>query len=150
MNKNVKITLITIGAIIVAAGAIAYGALTAPQPPKPVVAQTPSLTKTQLDQELQAELPTITSVITGVYPKVASDYTINKGQLFDKGEWYGTTLSYHGSDTLNRDTLRVLLQKKQNVWIMRTTPPVPLLSAELLPDVPKSVLKTINQPVSLP
>jgi hypothetical protein len=71
-------------------------------------------------------------------------------QLLGDGRWFGATLTYKGSDTANRDTLRVLLEKKDNLWTLRTTPPEPLLSTKKYPDVPKSVLQTINKPVSLP
>lgn len=163
MNKDLKTFLIIIGIIFVAGASIAYGALTAPQQqpaptvppslspstsPSPTVSSKP--TADQLDKMRDTELPTIKSVLTAAYPIIATDYIVNKGALFDEGQWYGTTLTYHGKDTLNRDTLRVLLQKKDGVWTLRTKPPVPLLSAEAFPDVPKKILQTINQPISLP
>jgi hypothetical protein len=153
MNQNLKIFLITLACIFIAGASLTYGALTAPgrqTKQKPVATQTPQPTKVQLEQKLVQELPLITSVLVSKYPLIASNYTIEKGQLFDRGQWFGTTLTYHGPDNDNRDTLRVLLQKKGEVWTLRTTPPRPLLSAKDFPDVPLSILKTINQPVSLP
>lgn len=163
MDTNTKKYLIVAAAIIVAVASFTYGALTAPQQntPQPTASatvtpkSTPSPkqtkpTRQQLEQKLTVELPVITSVLTHAYPKIATDYTMSKGQLFDEGEWYGTTLNYRGNDTLNRDTLRVLMQKKNGVWMIRTTPPQILLSTEQFPDVPREVLQTINQPVSLP
>lgn len=162
MNKDLKTFLIILAVIFVAGASIAYGALTAPQKQQVAVTVSPTAspskspspspkpTADQLEKLRDTELPTIKTVITTAYPLVATDYIINKGALFDEGQWYGTTLSYHGKDTLNRDTLRVLLQKKDGVWILRTKPPVPLLSTEAFPDVPKDILKAINQPISLP
>lgn len=162
MNKDLKTFLIILAVIFVAGASIAYGALTAPQKqqvavtvsptasPNKSLSPSPKPTADQLEKLRDTELPTIKTVITTAYPLVATDYIINKGALFDEGQWYGTTLSYHGKDTLNRDTLRVLLQKKDGVWILRTKPPVPLLSIEAFPDVPKDILKAINQPISLP
>jgi len=150
VNQRQKTILIVIAAIIIAASSITYGALTARQTAVQTPTQTATLTKKELSDRLQTELPTITGVITAAYPKIATDYAVNKGQLFDKGQWFGTILTYKGSDTLNRDTLRVLLEKKDGVWILRTTPPEPILSAKKYPDVPIDILRTINQPVSLP
>lgn len=163
MNKDLKTFLIILGVIFVAGASIAYGALTAPKkqatltvtvskPTIPSASPTasPKPTADQLEKMRDTELPTIKTVITTAYPLVATDYIINKGALFDRGQWYGTTLSYHGKDMMNRDTLRVLLQKKDGVWTLRTKPPVPLLSVEAFPDVPKDILKAINQPISLP
>ena len=149
--------LIVFLSIIVGIGAIAYGAATAPkrQPvaTTPTATKTPTTTpaaKTDLKAQLQAEQPTITGVILAAYPKIATDYIINPGQLFEEGQWYGTTLTYKGGDTMSRDTLRILMQKKQGVWSLRTTPPEPLLSAKKYPDVPKKILQTINKAISLP
>ena len=119
------------GALVLAIASFTYGALTAPQqntpPPAasavPKSTPAPKPTKQQLEQKLTYELPVIKTVLTEAYPKIATDYTMSNGQLFDEGQWYGTTLSYHGSDTLNRDTLRVLMQKKNGVWVIRTAPP---------------------------
>jgi len=151
MNDHQKRTLIIIASVVIGIGAFTYGALTAsPQQSdsKPTPSQTP--VKIDLGKELQTERPTIIEVLTTAYPKIKTSYIISEGQLYDKGEWYGTTLTYKGKDSLNRDTLRVLMQKKQGVWVLRTTPPQILLSTVEYPDVPKSVLVSINQPVSLP
>lgn len=159
MEKNMKMAFITLAAIIICGASFTYGALTAPKksiPPaatnKPNLQVPPKAkpTKEQLKTMLNSEYPIIVDVLTNTYPKIATDYIIDRGQLFDDGQWYGTTLRYRGDDTLRRDTLRALLQKKDGVWKLRTTPPVPLLSTHAFPDVPKVILKTINQPVSLP
>lgn len=161
MNKQLKVMLIVFLSIVVGIGAVAYGAATAPkkqsvQPvaqsssiPTPTPTTSPSV-KVDLKVQLKAEQSTITGVILAAYPKIATDYTINPGQLFEEGQWYGTTLTYKGTDTMNRDTLRILLQKKEGIWLLRTTPPEPLLSAKKYPDVPKKVLQTINKAISLP
>ena len=160
MNKQLKVMLIVFLSIVVGIGAIAYGAATAPKKQSvqpvaqsstaaPTPAATPSI-KIDLKAQLETEQSTITGVILAAYPKIATDYTINPGQLFENGQWYGTTLTYKGGDTMNRDTLRILLQKKEGIWLLRTTPPEPLLSTKKYPDVPKKVLQTINKAISLP
>lgn len=151
MNKNMQTFLAITAAIFIAGGSLALGALTAPpkQPEtkKEVVAQPK---KQSSPAKIKDETPAILSIIQTAYPKIITDYTIGTGKLYNEGKWYGTTLTYKGTDTNNRDTLRVLLQKKGESWIIRTTPPEPILSAKKYPDVPISVLKAINKPVSLP
>lgn len=156
MNDQLKTALILVGVVIVAAGSIAYGALTAPRENNPQPTVTPSPTKSQpakkvdLVATLESEKPTIHGALLAAYPKISTDYTITREQLFDKGQWYGALLTYKGTDTDNRDTLRVLMQKKDGAWALRTTPPRMLLAAKQFPDVPRSVLQSINRAVSLP
>lgn len=109
-----------------------------------------SLNEQELDKLLDTELATISDVLVAEYPQVQNLYTINRGQLYDQGQWYGTTLTYRGDDEDNRDTLRVLMQKKNNVWVIRTKPPQLLLSQPEYSDVPKVILQHINQPAELP
>ena len=149
MNKNIKLFIGILVAILVAGASLAYGALTAEQP-KPAAIQTPD-NKQPLAAQLETEQATIDTVLIAAYPKIQTDYLVNKGQLYgEKGEWYGTTLTYKGADVANRDTLRLLMQKKDGIWIVRTAPPEPLLSAKKYSVVPVSILKSINKPIGLP
>ena len=162
MNNNFKIYLIVIASIFVGGLAFTYGAMTAPKKEptgsvqqaskQKVESPKPSEKRKELtpDEQLAAEQAAIDAVLIEKYPKIATDYVINKGQLFEKGKWYGTTLTYKGSDIDNRDTLRVLMEKKDDTWTLLTTPPRPILSAKEFPDIPKSILQTINKPISLP
>lgn len=162
MNKTLKTYLIIVASIVVGGAAFSYGAMTAPkknQPPTQVITQktespepskSPTPKKLSPEEKMQIELPKIEKILVEKYPKIATDYTINKGQLFEDGKWFGTTLTYKGTDIDNRDTLRVLMEKKDGDWILRTTPPQPILSVKEFPDVPKSILQIINKPISLP
>lgn len=154
MNEPQQRTLITILAIIIGVSAFTYGALTANPSEAPTATPAPQSSskpvKIDLKKLLQAERSTIIGVLTREYPAIFTDYSIGEGTLYGNGEWYGTVLTYRGSDTQNRDTLRILMQKKNNIWTLRTTPPAILLSTVEYPDVPKSILDSINQPVSLP
>lgn len=154
MNPQLKKFLIILTVIFIAGASLTYGALTAPkqqkQAPAATTSQPPETKKPAPKPTLESEFPTIKGVLLASYPKVDTDYVMGNRQLLGDGRWFGATLTYKGSDTANRDTLRVLLEKKDNVWTLRTTPPEPLLSTKKYPDVPKSVLQTINKPVSLP
>jgi len=150
MNKQFRTYMVIILGIVICGAAFAYGAATAPHESTKSQVVTPTTKKVDLAAKLQQELPTITAVITAAYPLISTDYTINNGKLYGDGQWFGTTLTYKGTDTANRDTLRLLLQKKDGSWVLRTTPPQPILSAKAFPDVPKDILQAINQPISLP
>lgn len=118
---------------------------TSPQPTKEQ-----SLTVAELSTLLEAELPAITSVFNQAFPTASEQYTIDRGRLYNQGQWYGTTLTYRGTDESNRDTLRVLMQKKDTAWIVRTNPPQLLLNKKDLSDVPIDTLQSLNQPAPLP
>ncbi len=157
MNQQTKTILILVVVLVIAVGSIAYGALTPPPnaTPAPQASETPKATnkpavKVDLKEQLESERTIITNVLIGAYPKVATDYAISNEKLFEQGQWYGALLIYRGPDTANRDTLRVLMQKKDGIWALRTTPPRPLLSTKEFPDVPKSILVTLNKAISLP
>lgn len=152
--------LIIIASILIGGAAFTYGAMTAPkggkavqsiqESPKPSPKPSEKPKELSLEEKLIKEQSVINGVLVGKFPLVATDYTVNKGQLFDKGQWYGTTLTYKGQDINNRDTLRVLMHKEGGVWKLLTTPPRPLLSIKEFPDVPKTILQAINKPISLP
>ncbi|RYF29645.1 MAG: hypothetical protein EOO17_00455 [Chloroflexi bacterium] len=154
--NNRQTVILGISTVVVLAVVVIVGVVvSSPQQPTPAPApqqQTDSrpLSEQELDALLQTELPTLAEVLTTKFPAAVDLYTINQGKLYDRGQWYGTTLTYRGSDEDNRDTLRVLMQKKDGVWIVRTTPPQLLLSQKSYPDVPKTILQTINQPAELP
>lgn len=148
MNKQMKLFLIILASLFIMGALLAYGASTSPEKSAPT--KQPKTTKKQLQEKLTSETQTITAVLLAAYPNITTDYTIGDSKLYGEGQWFGTTLTYKGADTDNRDTLRVLMQKKDGIWILRTTPPEPLLSAKKYPDVPRDILISINKPVSLP
>lgn len=163
MNQQIKTFLIVIAAIFIAGASLLYGALT-PETPAPAPAKTQKPTQTlvqktptpkpikklTLEEKLKYELENIIGILTSKYPKIATDYTVINTKLYKDGQWFSALLQYRGGDTINRDTLRVLMQKKDSTWIVRTEPPEISLSVKKYPDVPKDILKSINQPVSLP
>lgn len=154
MNNNRTTVILLCAAVVIIGGIAIVGSLQSqPATPPPVVEQPqqkPKPTTAELDTMLETELPAISTALVGKYPTLVDLYIINRGALYDEGQWYGTTLTYQGKDEDSRDTLRVLMEKKDGKWIIRSTPPRPILSQPDFPDVPKSVLQTINQPAVLP
>lgn len=97
-----------------------------------------------LSDLLKGEKTVINTAITDSNPQLAKLYSINSGTLYHHGEWYGTTLSYIGTETLQRDTLRLVLKKDNGVWKVVTNPPQIVLSAKEYPSIPFNVLKAVN------
>jgi hypothetical protein len=114
---------------------------------KPVT-QTIDLPYTQsyLEQLASQELPAITAALTAEYPKVATDYTLNPGKLYHRGEWYGTTIANkQGTEEyIFGDTLRVLLEKQNGQWVVLSEPPEIILTTPVYKNVPVEVLRDIN------
>lgn len=108
-----------------------------------------SLPAKTLETQLEKDRQAILEILHKDFPAI-SLYTINPGKLYDRGDWYATTLTYIGSDRNNRDTLRLVMQKQSGMWKLITKLPQPLLSAVEYPQVPKAVLDDINKPVYLP
>lgn len=148
-KNTIILAIATIGIIAVA---IIAGIITQqPQTPPPVVEQKKPLpTAEKLASMLINEQFAIDQVIATNYPQIAELYTVNPGKLYDNGLWYGTTLTYKGTDDLSRDTLRVLMQKKNGTWTIRTNPPSIILRAVDYPDAPKSIIQDLNRAVELP
>jgi len=93
---------------------------------------------------LSQEKPTIDSVLFSKYPNLASLYDIQTGKLYEKGNWYATTLLYKGDDYFNYDTLRVVMEKENNQWVIKTDPPDINLDSLTYPNIPIEILKDVN------
>ena len=85
----------------------------------------------------------IEKVLLQRYPEITSLYTITKGALYERGEWYGALLEYKGAAFFNRDNLRVIMQKEGNAW---KVPWLPSPSANIYNQVgaPEEVLIKVN------
>lgn len=152
-NSVQKIIVIMLIAVILLLSFI-FGAMSAQTPtttsPSPVNEESAKSQQLSLDDQLRNDLPIVTEALVSAYPKIKTDYDIADTRLYENGIWFGATLRYKGADTANRDTLRVLMEKKDGQWTLRTKPPTPLLSAKNYPDVPKSIIQDINKVVGLP
>ena len=96
-----------------------------------------------LDSVLKSETAAITQALFTSNQKIQELYVLNPGVLYKKGQWYGTTLSYKGSNPLERDTLRVILVKKDGVWSVAAKPSI-VIAAPAHNTIPTSVLKAVN------
>lgn len=103
----------------------------------------PEYTDKKLDMLLDSELNTIKASLISKYPK-SNHYKIERGQLYQKGDWYSTVLDYIGDDSFNSDNLRVVLHKNNDTWSVVTDPPSITLSEIAYPSIPKNILDDIN------
>lgn len=112
------------------------------------VSLSPDYSDEYLAKLLDAEINGIKKEILQKYPKVSQLYDIQKGRLYKKGDWYGTTLVYKGSvqgaNLFKTDTLRVILKKENGTWALKTTPPTILITKSAHPDVPEDILRSVN------
>ncbi len=108
----------------------------------------PEYSDDYLNEVLDGELGSIKKAIINKYPKVKSLYSIQQGRLYGKGEWYGTALVYKGSflgaDMFKSDTLRIVLKKENNKWVVATNPPDIILTSISYPDIPVDILRNTN------
>lgn len=152
-SKNtIILAIVTISIITVAivAGVITQQPSQQPEPQPTKQQEKPLPAKSELQTMLITEQPAVDRAIASAYPQLASLYVVEPGKLYHDGTWYGTTLTYTGSDEMNRDTLRLLLQKKNGTWKVRSTPPSIVLRAADYPEAPKSIIQDLNMPAPLP
>lgn len=152
--KN-KTTLFLGISVLTIIGIIAAGFLfSQPAPQQPVQKPTPQKqeplpTAIELQALLAIEQPAITTLLNERYPNISTDYTVERASLYHRGEWYGAILQYKGSDVNNRDTLRIVLQKKNGNWVIKTPMPQLLVNKRDIPDAPISMLNDINRAAPL-
>lgn len=103
----------------------------------------PDFSDKKLSTLLDEQFETIKSVLNEKYTNI-NQYVVAKGKLYKKGEWYGTTLQYNGNDEFNYDSLRLVMNKKDDKWTLVTDPPSISLSSQSYPTIPIDVLRDVN------
>lgn len=109
-----------------------------------VIKINPYYSQDKLSQLLGDQEGSIHNVIKSKYSNNINLYEIQSGKLYHFGDWYGTTLKYIGDDYSNSDTLRIVLNKEDNNWIIKTDPPSISLSKYVFPRIPVDVLVDVN------
>lgn len=104
----------------------------------------PDFSDDYLKELLAPQLSEIHSVITAKYSPLINSYFIGDGQLYAKGEWYGTTLSEITSSRYRGDTYRVILNKQADKWVIAARPQIVLSSIDY-PNIPFKVLSSVNK-----
>lgn len=113
-----------------------------------VINLSPNYSDEYLDKILGGEVESIKKAIEEKYPKIKKIYDIQRGRLYKKGEWYGTTLIYKGDTTgsnlFKTDALRIVLKKENGQWAVKTNPPYILLNRYSYPGIPEDILRSVN------
>lgn len=91
---------------------------------------------------LSRERSAIITALSTEYPRITL-YSVQPGKLYENGSWYGTTLFYAGPDSVNNDTLRVVLRHESGAWKVKTVPAISL-SRYMYPNIPSEVLRDVN------
>lgn len=108
----------------------------------------PAYSRHRLDRELPAQLAAIEAAIRESVA-LPPGYRLNKGALYNHGEWYGTTIIRDLSDeeirTSYTDVFRVVAHKQAGTWRVVTNPPELIISHRKYEQIPRSVLIEVNQ-----
>lgn len=104
----------------------------------------PSYTNEYLSELLKDEQPAIMTAITEKYPSLITGYTLNRGTLYKKGEWFGGLLQPKVTDPRDqRDPYRIVLHKNGDEWEVVRRPEY-ILTSSRYKEVPIDVLRAVN------
>ncbi len=93
---------------------------------------------------LLKELPEINQAIANAYPAIISNFTINKGTIEKKGQWYITTLTQAPPTASEEgDFYRTILKKENNTWVIKAEPALVINAAEHK-DIPADIIRKLN------
>ncbi len=101
----------------------------------------PSFTDQKLATMLSQEQPAVLQVFQQKYPTYKTHYSLIKGRLLHRGDWYGALLA---PNTPQLDVLRVILQKKGNTWTIETDPPEISIGKPSHPNIPIEVIESVD------
>lgn len=93
---------------------------------------------------LKTEASSIQQTLTSTYGTTLNGFYVNPGYLYQKGGWYGTTLTQKvevSGDT--GDVYRIILQKKGDAWAVITKPQL-VLSSSVYRDTPVYIVNIVN------
>lgn len=91
-----------------------------------------------------SEAPKINAIISAAYPDIISGYNISTGQMYKKGEWYGTIIKKKIDSWDVADSYRILLHREGESWKIVRYPEL-ILTTNNYPDVPIEVLRSVNE-----
>lgn len=112
-------------------------------PTQPDFAGSADFSKEKLNAVYVTEKDDIERALITAYPNISPLYSIEKGQLYKRGDWYGALLVYKGTSFFNTDDLRVVMKKEGSAWSAKWLP-MPSLNVYVQKDVPLDVLQKVN------
>lgn len=104
----------------------------------------PPFSDEYLNNLIEDEIKDIQQAISSRYTEVFKSYSLNKGTLYQRGDWFGGLLSPNVSSSRQRDPYRIVLHKKDGEWQVVRRPEY-ILTASRYSEVPIEVLRQINR-----
>lgn len=108
----------------------------------------PFYTETKLEQLLAADKDKLLALIVSTFP-VAANYDIGAGTLYERGEWYATTLRPKQTAEEERlgyiDVYRLVAHKESGTWKIVTIPPELIINTHNYPNIPRDILVDVNK-----
>jgi hypothetical protein len=108
-----------------------------------------AFSRRRLEGLVDQELPTINVAIRAAFPSQIERFGIEKGKLYDEGQWYTTSLietPLHQSE--EGDVYHLVMKKEGDTWKAVGKPTLVLMQSEFK-DVPLNILKEGNRQNSL-
>lgn len=105
----------------------------------------PSYSDTKLESLLKTQLNTITKTISSKYGDILDNYIIKPGKLYNRGEYYATTLTEKTeSEAEQGDVYRIILEKKNDTWTVLHYPELAVNKYDY-PSIPRDILDSVNR-----
>lgn len=111
-----------------------------------VIILEPEYTDSKLSSLLPEEEENIKNVVKQRFLRNKSEYQISNMRLFILGNWAGVKIEKTSSDEQEyyQDVFRLVLKKENNQWLIVNEKPELIINSISYPEIPKSILKEIN------
>lgn len=104
----------------------------------------PAYSRNYLSSMLAPQEKGIHEIISDTYSSVIGQFDIHKGELFGRGDWYGTILTKKVEDERQiTDPYRVILKKRGDDWKIFGQPEI-VVTTTNQPEVPVDILHQVN------
>lgn len=107
---------------------------------------TPAYSAEHLAELLSSEATSIRNTLQTKYPNIFNNYSADIGELYQRGEWYTTSLSSLGTESA--DVYYVILHKVDGQWRIAAGPSL-YFSYSIFKDIPQTILYKINSGADL-
>ena len=102
------------------------------------------ISKPALEIILDANTDDIHIAMEQKYPGILTRYSILEEGVYGDGNWYGAILESTEKDSLQRDTVRVVLRNEAGTWNIAAKPYISI-SKDEYPEIPEDLLDQINK-----
>lgn len=108
------------------------------------IAINPNYSREYLASLLDPQEKAIHNIISTTYADIINQYDIHPGELFNRGEWYGTVITKKVADERQiTDPYRIILLKENDTWRIVEQPEI-VVTTTNQPTVPIDILRLIN------